>query len=446
MHFVIVGGDAAGMSAASRARRLVPDMEVTVLEQTGDVSYSACNMPYNIADPQRDMDDLVVRTAGEFRRRHGIDVRLHHRVTVVDVAGSRVLGRDADGVDFQVSFDRLLIATGASPRMPDLPGVDLPGVMALKRLADGRAIKEFLRRHVVKRVAILGMGYIAMEMAEALRRRDISVAMVKPRSRLLPWLESGLADRVAQSLAQNGVDLHMDRTVERIDRDDGGLRVVAGDLRLSVDMVLVAMGVRPNSELAAAAGLDLGPAGAIAVDRGLRTSTASIYAAGDCADAFHVVSGQRVWIPLALRANRAGWAVADGVAGRPADLSGIAGTAVFKVFDLEVARTGLTGAEAEQTGFEPRTVTITSETRSGLYPGAEPILVHLVGDRPSGRLLGAQMVARESAAHRINAAAVALHAGMTVADFLQCDLAYAPPFGGVWDPLLVAANQLIKEL
>jgi NADPH-dependent 2,4-dienoyl-CoA reductase/sulfur reductase-like enzyme len=182
------------------------------------------------------------------------------------------------------------------------------------------------------------------------------------------------------------------------------------------------------------------------VDRGLHTSSKHVFAAGDCADAFHVVTGERIWLPLALRANRAGWAVADQVCGNPVTLPGVAGTAVFKVFDLEVARTGLTSEEARRAGFDPAETTITTRSRAHAHPGSATIQVHMVGDKNSGRLLGAQMVGREGAAHRINAVAVALQAGMSVSQFIQCDLAYAPPFGPVWDPLLTTANQLIKAL
>ena len=206
------------------------------------------------------------------------------------------------------------------------------------------------------------------------------------------------------------------------------------------------MGVRPNSRMALEAGLDRGPNGSISTDGFLRTSDPDIYAAGDCADAIHIVTGRKVWIPLALRANRAGWAVADNVCGKSISLPGIVGTAVFKVMGLEVARTGLTVPEAFEAGFEPVSVVIQSRSRAHAHPGASQIWVQMVGDRHTGRLLGAQMVGREGAAHRINAVAVALHTKMTVEDFSRTDLAYAPPFGPVWDPLLTAANQLLKKI
>jgi NADPH-dependent 2,4-dienoyl-CoA reductase/sulfur reductase-like enzyme len=211
-------------------------------------------------------------------------------------------------------------------------------------------------------------------------------------------------------------------------------------------MVLVAIGIKPNSKIAAAAGLDLGIKDAIAVDKKLKTSDKNIYAAGDCTDAYHVVTGEKTWIPLALRANRAGWAAADNVCGKSVELPGIAGTAVFKVFDLEVARTGLTMDEAKRHGFEPAEMVIKTRSRAHAHPGASFIYVQMIGDKKTGRLLGAQMVGKEGVAHRINAPAVALHNRMTVEDYCQTDLAYAPPFGPTWDPTLTAANQLLKKI
>ena len=448
MRFVIIGADAAGMSAASRAKRLDPTLEVVVLEQTGDVSYSACGMPYNIADPARSIDDLVVRTAETFRQKAGIDLRTGHQVTRLDTVRRSVAGVTARAEAFELSYDRLLLATGARPIIPDRPGFDRPGVLALKSLEQGRSIKAYLESRSVRRVAIIGMGYIALEMCEALRGRDIAVEMVKPRPTLLPWMDRQLAATVEQELTGHQVTMHFGRDIGAIEGSADRLDLIDDHATpiTSADMVLVAVGVRPASELAAQAGLELGPRQAIAVDAQMRSSDEKIYAAGDCADAFHIVTGERIWLPLALRANRAGWAVADHLCGRPVHILGVAGTAVFKVFDLQVARTGLTIEEAAAAGFEPQGVTIRGRSRAHAHPGNTPIEVHMVGDKKSGRLLGAQMVGKEGVAHRINAAAVALQAGMTVEQFSQCDLAYAPPFGPVWDPLLVAANQLVKVL
>lgn len=447
MRFVVIGGDAAGMSAASRAKRNAPDIDVVVLEQTHDVSYSACGMPYTIADGRRQLDELVVRRAEVFRQKQGIDLRTGHCVEAIDPRAKRVSGITHEGQRFEVDFDKLLIATGASPRRPPITGADLNGVMALKSLEDGRAIQAFLAGKSVRRAVILGMGYIALEMCEALGTRGVAVDMIKPGPVFLPWLHPDLAAVVLQELEANEVRLHLGRNLQQIESvESNRLRVVSEDAELECELVLVATGVAPNSGLAEKAGLQLGPQRSIHVDRTLMTSCPDIYAAGDCADAVHVVTGRDVWIPLALRANRAGWAVADNVTGRRVALPGVAGTAVFKVFDLQVARTGLNVAEAREAGFDPVETVIQSRSRAHAHPGSATIHVQMVADRRSGKLLGVQMVGKEGVAHRINAPAVALHAGMTVADFVQCDLAYAPPFSPVWDPLLTAANQLSKAL
>jgi NADPH-dependent 2,4-dienoyl-CoA reductase/sulfur reductase-like enzyme len=318
--------------------------------------------------------------------------------------------------------------------------------MALKDLEDGRRIKAFIKDHPVKKAVILGMGYIAFEMCEALRARGIEVEMIKPRPIFIPWMNQQLASIVKQEVEASRVKLHLGHPVDRVEGTGNGLRLVCPELQIDADMVLVSVGVRPNSELAESARLALGPGRSIAVDRMLRTSNPDIYAAGDCADAFHVVTGERTWIPLALRANRAGWAAADNVLGGKVELQGVAGTAVFKVFHMEVARTGLSVEEAKKAGFEPAEVVIQSQNRGHKYPGASMISVQLVGDKKSGRLLGAQMVGKDGVAHRINAPAVALHVKMSVEEFGQTDLSYAPPFGPSWDPLLTAANQLVKAL
>lgn len=446
MRFVIIGGDAAGMSAASRAKRRKPDLEVIVLEQTNDVSYSACGMPYNIADPERDMEDLIVRRPQVFREKQGIDLRIGHRVESINPGQKTVWGTTRDGNTFQVDYDELLIATGASPIIPDLPGFDLPGVMTLKSLDDGRRIKGFIHEHHIKQAIIIGMGYIALEMSEALRARGIKVVMVKPRPVFLPWMHQDLSQMVKDEVEVNGVKLHPGHEVKGIEQMEGRLKLLCSDLELEAEMVLVAVGVTPNSQLAEDAGIALGIKKSIAVDTRLRTSENHIYAAGDCADAYHVVTGEKTWIPLALRANRAGWAVADNITGQDMALPGIAGTAVFKVFDLQVARTGLNADEAKKSGFEPAEIVIQGRSRAHAHPGASKIGVQMVGDRKTGRLLGVQMVGKEGAAHRIDAPAVALQAKMTVEEFVQCDLAYAPPFSPVWDPMLTAANQLLKKL
>jgi len=446
MKFIIIGGDAAGMSAASKAKRHTANMDVTVLEQTDDVSYSACGMPYNIAEANRDIEDLVVRRAQVFREKQGINLLTGHRAESIDITEKTVSGITSAGDTFRFPYDNLLIATGGSPILPDISGIDLPGVMALKSLDDGRKIKAYITDNSVKKVVIIGMGYIGLEMAEALRSRSIDVDMVKPGPVFLPWMKKELSDIVKNELEENQVGLFPGHHLDKIETSGNHLKLICSGQTLAADMVLVAIGIKPNSELAMDSGLEIGVKNAIAVNKQMQTSDDHIFAAGDCADAYHIVNGEKVWIPLALRANRAGWAVADNVCGKSTELPGIVGTAVFKVFDLEVARTGLTEAEAVDSGFDPVGVVIKSRSRAHAHAGSSTITIHMIADRTTGRLLGTQMVGKEGVAHRINAIAVALHNHMTVETFSQTDLAYAPPFSPTWDPLLTTANQLIKKL
>jgi NADPH-dependent 2,4-dienoyl-CoA reductase/sulfur reductase-like enzyme len=330
--------------------------------------------------------------------------------------------------------------------MPDIPGIDLPAVHAVKTLEDGRRIKRLLKDSRVQKAVIIGMGYIALEMCESLTSLGIRVDMVKPRPQFLPWLEPTMAQAVRETIETKRIGIHDGHGVERIEANGNGLQVVCSDLTLDGDLVIVGIGVTPNSQIAEIAGLELSVDRSVAVDRHLRTSNELIYAAGDCADAYHVVTGAKTWIPLALRANRAGWAAADNVCGENAPLDGVAGTAVFRVLDFEVARTGLNLQEAQAAGFDPVENMIKSSSKAHAHPGNTTIWVNLIGDKKSGRLLGAQMVGTEGVAHRINAPAVALHARMTVEQYCQADLAYAPPFGPTWDPTLTAGNQLLKKL
>ena len=391
---------------------------------------------------------MVVRHAQVFRDKQGIDLLTGHGVEQINPDKQTVAGSTTDGKEFEFSYDRLLIASGSSAVRPDIPGIELPGVFVLKSLDDGRKIKSYLTSKPIKKAVIIGMGYIALEMCESLVNLNIAVEMVKPNPVFLPWLEPTMATVVRDDLASRGIGVYAGLAIERIESSGESLQVISADQTLQGEIVIVGIGVAPNSRMADTAGLELSVAKSIAVDRSMRTSNARIYAAGDCADAYHVVTDAKTWIPLALRANRAGWAVADNVIGKDVTLDGVAGTSVFRVFDFEVARTGLTLDEARKAGFDAVENRIQSSARAHSYSSASnpPIWVNLVGDKKSGRLLGAQMIGKEGVAHRINGPAVALHSRMTVAQYSQTDLAYAPPFGPTWDPTLTAANQLLKKL
>jgi len=445
MRYVIIGGDAAGMSASSRLKRREPGAEVIVFEKTGDVSYSACGMPYNIADADKPIESLIVRSAEAFRNSQGIDLRTGHLVRKIDTEAHIVYGSVTSGEDFEAGYDRLLIATGASSILPDVAGTDLDGVFSLKTLEDSRKIKTSLEKNDVKTAVIIGMGYIALEMSEALSARGIEVTMIKKREQLLPWMLPELSDVVKNELIEKGVSLEPGLPLEGIEHSPNGLKVTAGGRAFEADLVLLAVGVKPESGLASDAGIELGASGAISIDRNMQTSAPDVFSAGDCADCLSVVSGKKIWLPLALTANRGGRLAADNMMGDRQSFNGIAGTAVFKVFDVEVAKTGLTLGEAAASGFEPVYKAVVAKSKAHLFEGAAPIHVSFIADRTSGRILGAQMVGKEGVARRINAAAVAIQARMTLSEFYECDLAYAPPFSPVWDPLLTAASLLLKK-
>ena len=389
---------------------------------------------------------MVVRHAQVFRDKQNINLLTGHDVDHIDPAQQTVSGMSAGGERFEFPYDKLLIATGGTADKPEINGIDLPEVTVLKSLADGRKIKKLLKSNNIKKAVIIGMGYIALEMCESLVGLNIAVEMVKPNPVFLPWLEPSMAQVIKTELEAKGVGVYAGHAVASIEKTTDGLQVNCRDLTLSADMVLVGIGVTPCSRIAETAGLELSTNNSIAVDRKLRTSNENVYAAGDCADAYHVVTGAKTWIPLALRANRAGWAVADNVIGKHASIEGVAGTSVFRVFEFEVARTGLSLTEAQKAGFEAVENSIQSSSRAHSYGDSHPLWVNLIGDKKSGRLLGAQIIGKEGAAHRINGPAVALHNRMTVAQYSQTDLAYAPPFGPTWDPTLTAANQLLKKL
>lgn len=447
MRIVVIGGVAAGMSAASQAKRRRPDAEVIVLERGPHVSYGSCGMPYNIEDPSREIADLVVITAEAFRRDRGIDVRLQHEALSIDVEGKRVRARDlVTGEEYDLSYDRLVIATGARAARPPIPGIDLPGIFLLRELTDGEAIKKAIAERRPRRVAIVGGGYIGLEMSEAFRHLGLEVAILERLDQVAPGYDPEIAGQIEAELRRNGVDVRTGVTVRAFEPTDRGLRIQTDQTSLEVEMALVAVGVRPNAELAEAAGIRLGASGAIAVDDRMRTSAPDVWAAGDCAEAQNVVTGRPVWVPLGTTANKQGKVAGANAADADERFRGIAGTAAFKVFDLHVGRTGLSLHEAEAAGISAIRSLSRHRTRGHNYPGSKPITTVLTLEKETGRLLGAQVVAPEGVAGRVNVYATALYAGMDVDDLAALDLAYAPPLAPVWDPILIAARVAQKDL
>jgi NADPH-dependent 2,4-dienoyl-CoA reductase/sulfur reductase-like enzyme len=437
---VIVGGGAAGMSAAAKARRMDPALDIVVYERSGYVSYGACGFPYAIKGEIARVEDVVVRTPEQFAKQ-GIKVFVRHEVLSVDPAARSVRVRDrASGAEFTEFWDELLLTAGGTPTRPPLPGLDLPGVFALRTVEDALAIRGWVEERQPARAAIIGGGYIGLELAEALAARGIALTLIERLPQVIPTLDPELAAHVQAELARQGVDVRLEQAVEGLAGDERVREVLAGGERIPADMVILAVGVRPSAELARAAGVALGPTGAIAVDDHQRTSVPHIWAAGDVAEAHHRVTGRPAWVPLGTTANKQGKVAGENLGGGDARFGGIVGTAVVKVFELEAASTGLSETRARAEGFAVATVSATANSRAHYMPGHQDIHVKLVYEEGTRRLLGGQLVGREGVAKRIDTIAAALHGGWTVDELAELDLAYAPPFSPVWDPILVAAN------
>ncbi|MEU6610379.1 FAD-dependent oxidoreductase [Streptomyces shenzhenensis] len=448
---VVIGGDAAGMSAASQARRLRgPDeLEIVAFERGHFSSYSACGIPYWVGGDVPERDRLIARSPREHRARD-IDLRMRTEVTEIDVARQRVRARDVDsGAESWTSYDKLVIATGARPVRPDLPGVDAPGVHGVQTLDDGQALLDTLAHTRGRRAVIVGAGYIGVEMAEALINRGYEVTVVNRGAEPMSTLDPDMGRLVHRAMEGLGITMVNDAPVTKLlTGDDGRVRAVATeDAEFPADVVVLGIGVRPQTALADAAGLPLGRHGGLLTDLAMRVrGQENIWSGGDCVEVLDLVSGQERHIALGTHANKHGQVIGTNVGGGYATFPGVVGTAVSKVCDLEIARTGLREKDARRVGLRFETVTIESTSRAGYYPGASPMTVKMLAERGTGRLLGVQIVGREGAAKRVDIAAVALTARMTVEEMTALDLGYAPPFSPVWDPVLVAARKAAAKI
>ncbi|WP_309569692.1 FAD-dependent oxidoreductase [Deinococcus sp.] len=447
MRIMIVGGVAAGMSAASRAQRFNPKADIVVMDRGEWISYGACGLPYVLGGDVDDFTSLVARTPEQMRAR-GIGVWLRHEVTGIDAGAGTLTVLDRDGgKTITEPYDRLLIATGVSPILPDWAVTDLNGVHVLKDIPDGQAIEASLKG--AKRVCIVGGGYIGLELAENFRARGLNVVMLEKGPDIAGRiLDTEYQQQIRAVVEANEVDVRCGTTVTGLTGKAGRVTgVQTGSGLVRADVVIVAVGVRPNTALAKAAGVRIGKTGAIAVNTRQETSVDGIYAAGDNTEATHRVTRRKVHIPLGLTANRMGRVAGVNMAGGNATFPGILGTGIFKVFDLGVARTGLTQADADALGLKAVSVDVRSTDHAGYYTDAKPVHVRLTAERGTGRLLGTQIVAHNHlSAKRVDVVAAFLQQRGTVQDLFDSDLSYAPPFSSVWDVLLVAADRLHREV
>jgi NADPH-dependent 2,4-dienoyl-CoA reductase/sulfur reductase-like enzyme len=445
-HLLIIGGSDAGISAALRAREVDPTVDVTVIVADTFPNYSICGLPYYLSGEVPDWHDLAHRTVGQIERA-GIRLLLNHTAQTVDPASKVVTVVDQEGHAQRLQYDQLVIATGAVPAQPDVEGLDLPGVYFLRSMGDGLAVHQHLTARAPQSVVIIGGGYIGLEMADALTQRGMAVTVLEYLESVMSTVDPSFGQFIGAELRRHGVEVVNGVAATAIERKGQDLLVRGTQgFHTIADMVLVALGVRPLTDVAKSAGVATGVRGAIRVTPAMETNVADVYAAGDCVETWHRLLGQPTYIPLGTTAHKQGRVAGENAVGGRREFAGSLGTQVVKIFDLAVARTGLRDSEASEAGFDPLTVELETWDHKVYYPGPHKLRIRVTGDRRTGRLLGAQILGRRHAevAERIDIFATALFHGMMVDELSDLDLSYTPPFSSPWDPVQMGAQAWVK--
>ena len=444
---LVIGGVAAGPKAAAKARRCDPEMEIVVYQEEDDISYAGCGLPYYISGVIEDREELISRTPGKFAQ-DGIKILKNHKIEKIDFQNSMLTGkRVGSGEAFTDRFDRLVIATGAYPIRPKIEGIDLANVFYLRSIFDADAIFEKIRPEGIGNVIIAGGGYIGLEMAESLVHLGKKVTIVELAPQILTLFDEDFAGILRQYLEKKEVSIFTAEGIQALKGRAGKVTHIQTVARqLEADAVLMSLGIRPQVELAKQAGLKIGETGAIWVSEKMETSAEGVYAAGDCAETTHLITGKKVWIPLGSTANKQGRVVGVNVCGGNATFPGVMGTTVFKTFDFNVAKTGLSMREAEKEDFHPIQAVVRGFDRAHYYPGRKESALKVIADKETGRILGGQAVGEGPSDKFIDILAMALHGKMTCRELAAVDLAYAPPYSPVLSPIIVAANVLMNKL
>lgn len=440
MKVVIVGGVAAGATAAARLRRLDEQAEILIFERSGYISYANCGLPYYIGDVITDPEALTLQTPEQFFARFRVQVRVRHEVTALHPERKTVSVTDlATGRTFEESYDKLILAPGARPTQPRLPGVGLERVFTLRTVEDTFRIKEFIQKNKPRSAVLAGGGFIGLELAENLRELGMEVTIVQRPKQLMNPFDADMAALIHAEMRRHGVQLALGSTVEGFTPTNRGVEVLRKDEpSLQADMVVLAIGVTPDTALAKSAGLALGIKDSILVNDRMETSVPDIYAAGDAVQVRHAVTGQDALISLAGPANKQGRIIADNICGMDSRYTGSQGSSVVKVFSMTAAATGVNEKNARNAGFDPEAVILSPMSHAGYYPGGRLMTMKLVYDKPTLRVLGAQIVGYEGVDKRIDVLATAIHAGMTAPQLKELDLAYAPPYSSAKDPVNMA--------
>lgn len=448
MNIVIIGGVAAGAKAAAKARRLLPDAKIDIYTEDTHVSYSSCGLPYYIQGNFNDYKKLIVRTPEEFAQQN-VDVHLLNRVIKIIPKTQKILVKDlTNDVEFPVAYDKLVIATGAKPYIPDIKNVNMPNVYKVRTLEDGIAIKEAMQN--ARHVTIVGGGYIGIEMLESFVKNNIQTTLIEASSHVLSMLDSDIAELIIEYINEESNDyaklLTNDTVVSFEGKDKVEEVITANGEHFATDMVIMCAGIRPTVDIAVEAGINLGKTGAIKVNSRMETNIENIYACGDCIEETNVITHRQVWLPLGTNANKEGRCAAVNLAGYTEDFEGVLGSTVTRYLNLTISTTGLTHKVAEEEGFDPVSIVVTKRDKAGYMPEVRNVTIKLTADKRTHKLLGGQAIGCGDADKRINTLSVGLLNGITVEEFLGADITYAPPFSTTIDPLLSATRLLIDKL
>jgi NADPH-dependent 2,4-dienoyl-CoA reductase/sulfur reductase-like enzyme/rhodanese-related sulfurtransferase len=442
---VIAGGNAAGMKAASRARRLNSNLKIVVYEEKEYVSYGACGLPYFTSGVVQEKRNLIVRSPEFFKKVGNIDVYTSHKVIGLNTCDRTVTVKNLQTEEEEtVPFSSLILATGVNPVILPLPNINLPHIVTLKTLEDGEMIRQCIRAGTCKEAVIVGAGLIGLEMAENLSRAGINVSVIELLPQVLPPFSPEIAFFVEKHLHEKGVWVFLGERVKGFAGDDrrGVTKVITDKRELKADLVILSIGVKPNVGLAKEANILLGPTGAIQVNERMETSISKIFAAGDCAETKSLITGKPVWVPLGSTANKQGRVAGENAAGGNAIFPGVLPSIITKVFDLTIAKTGLNELEAIKAGFDVERSIVTPFDKAHYYPGAKPLLLKLIADQKTHRILGGEILGEAGVDKRVDALAAALFSGATCEDLSQLDLAYSPPYSPAMDALITGANVL----
>ena len=440
MKVIIVGGVAGGATAAARLRRLDENAEIIMIERSGYMSYANCGLPYYIGGTIADRSKLTLQTPQSFRNRFDIDARVRQEVVAIDrTARTVTVRRLDDGTEYVEGYDKLILSPGARPVTPDLPGIDAGRLFTLRTVEDTYAVADFIDREQPRRATVVGAGFIGLEMAENLRERGLEVTIVQRGEHVMPVFDADMASLLHNHLREHGVELLLKADVTGFEETSDAISTTLADGRvLESDLVMLSIGVAPESTLAREAGLELGMRGSIKVDATMRTSDPDIYAVGDAVEVTNVVTGSPALIALAGPANKQGRIAADNICGRESEFGGSQGSSVLKLFELDAASTGLTLTAARAAGIDAEAAILSPANHATYYPGAETMTLKVVFERETGRILGGQAIGRGGVDKRIDVLAVAIRAHMTAADLTELDLAYAPPYSSAKDPVNMA--------